>query len=132
MCNPIRIQRKRSKGYKTPPNTLYVGRPTKFGNPFLLQGDMIYVDAGHRRKILSKWVCFYQDGGHTIEEVVKLYRDMLLDLNSHEVEPEIKQRFKVMQDSITDLTGKNLSCFCSLSCRCINRIVKQIKIKQYE
>ena len=31
---PIRIQRKRTKGWKMPPNTVYVGRPTKYGNPF--------------------------------------------------------------------------------------------------
>jgi hypothetical protein len=33
---PKRIQRKRMKGWKMPPNTVYVGRPTKFGNPFLV------------------------------------------------------------------------------------------------
>jgi len=32
---PERIQRKRTKGWKMPPNTVYVGRPTKWGNPFL-------------------------------------------------------------------------------------------------
>lgn len=31
---PIRIQRKRSKGWKMPENTVYVGRPTKYGNGF--------------------------------------------------------------------------------------------------
>ena len=30
---PKRIQRKRSKGWRMPPNTVYVGRPTKWGNP---------------------------------------------------------------------------------------------------
>lgn len=29
---PKRIQRKRSKGWKMPPNTVYVGRPSIFGN----------------------------------------------------------------------------------------------------
>jgi hypothetical protein len=29
-----RIQRKRTKGWRMPPNTVYVGRPTKWGNPF--------------------------------------------------------------------------------------------------
>jgi len=29
-----RIQRKREKGWRMPPNTVYVGRPTKWGNPF--------------------------------------------------------------------------------------------------
>ena len=31
---PKRIQRKRTKGWRMPENTIYVGRPTKFGNPF--------------------------------------------------------------------------------------------------
>lgn len=31
---PTRIQRKRTKGWKMPPNTVYVGRPSKWGNPF--------------------------------------------------------------------------------------------------
>ncbi len=31
---PKRIQRKRTKGWKMPPNTVYVGRPSKWGNPF--------------------------------------------------------------------------------------------------
>jgi hypothetical protein len=29
-----RIQRKRTKGRKMPANTIYVGRPTKWGNPY--------------------------------------------------------------------------------------------------
>jgi hypothetical protein len=31
---PKRIQRKRTKGWRMPPNTIYVGRPGRFGNPF--------------------------------------------------------------------------------------------------
>ena len=31
---PQRIQRKRTKGWTMPDNTLYVGRPSKWGNPF--------------------------------------------------------------------------------------------------
>ena len=29
-----RIQRKRAKGWRQPPNTLFVGRPTRWGNPY--------------------------------------------------------------------------------------------------
>jgi len=32
-----RVQRKRTKGYKMPENTKYVGRPTKWGNPFRVE-----------------------------------------------------------------------------------------------
>jgi hypothetical protein len=35
---PKRIQRRRTKGWKMPPGTVYVGRPTKYGNPFKI-GD---------------------------------------------------------------------------------------------
>ena len=31
-----RIQRKRTKGWKMPANTVYVGRPTKWGNPYIV------------------------------------------------------------------------------------------------
>lgn len=31
---PVRIQRKRTKGWKMPDNAVYVGRPTGWGNPF--------------------------------------------------------------------------------------------------
>lgn len=31
---PERIQRKRVKGWKMPPGTIYVGRPTRWGNHF--------------------------------------------------------------------------------------------------
>lgn len=31
---PVRIQRKRTKGWKMPEGAVYVGRPTKWGNPF--------------------------------------------------------------------------------------------------
>lgn len=34
MSEPMRIQRKRTKGWKMPPNTIYVGRGSKWGNPF--------------------------------------------------------------------------------------------------
>ena len=36
---PKRIQRKRTKGWRMPHNTVYVGRPTKWGNPYRI-GDM--------------------------------------------------------------------------------------------
>ena len=31
---PTRVQLKRMKGWKLPPNTVVVSRPTKWGNPF--------------------------------------------------------------------------------------------------
>lgn len=33
-----RIQRRRSAGWRMPPGTIYVGRPTRFGNPYPVDG----------------------------------------------------------------------------------------------
>ena len=33
---PLRIQRKRTKGWKMPGGAVYAGRPTKWGNPFVI------------------------------------------------------------------------------------------------
>ena len=35
---PVRIQRRRTKGYRLPKDAVYVGRPSKWGNPFKI-GD---------------------------------------------------------------------------------------------
>lgn len=34
MSKPIRVQRKRTKGWRMPANTVYVGRPSIWGNPY--------------------------------------------------------------------------------------------------
>lgn len=34
MMKPKRIQRKRTRGWRMPKDTVYVGRPSKWGNPF--------------------------------------------------------------------------------------------------
>jgi Domain of unknown function (DUF4326) len=52
---PSRIQRRRSRGWRQPINAIYVGRPTKWGNPYR-------VGTGH----------------HTAEEAVILYRKDLI------------------------------------------------------
>jgi len=39
MSQPIRVQRKRVKGYKMPENTVSVTRPGKWGNPYAV-GDL--------------------------------------------------------------------------------------------
>lgn len=39
MSEPIRIQLSRKKGFKLPPNTVVVARPTKWGNPFKVEAD---------------------------------------------------------------------------------------------
>jgi hypothetical protein len=122
---PIRIQRKRTKGWKMPENTVYVGRPTKWGNPIRLNGDNIYINASHRRKILDPWVW------HTLgdaEDVVYLYEKLWdgtvftnFDLNY--LADQIKKL------DLSELNGKNLACFCPLDKPCHADILLELANK---
>jgi hypothetical protein len=58
MTKPKRIQRKRSKGWKMPPNTVYVGRPTKWGNPYSVAA------CGSREEAVNK----FRKGSGTINK----------------------------------------------------------------
>ena len=44
---PRRIQRRRTKGWRMPPNTVYVGRPTKWGNPYIIGTEITAEEAVH-------------------------------------------------------------------------------------
>jgi hypothetical protein len=53
---PIRIQRSRKKGWRMPENTVYVGRPTKWGNPYPVNGHFTFEQAVfHYRQFAEKW-----------------------------------------------------------------------------
>lgn len=116
-----RVQRKRTKGFKLPENTKCVNRGTKWGNPVKLVDGLVYIDASHRRKILSPWVVVCQG---TIDDVMKLYRMIvtndvprtgLYSKSSHDI-LEWANYFKKLD--LSELKGKNLACFCSLSAPC--------------
>ena len=89
---PIRIQRSR-KQKQTSPNGLpviYVGRPTKWGNPF---------------KVGEK-------GIPTREVAVALYKDWIEQKSSNKQKPPTQIQIK------HELAGKNLSCWCPLDGPC--------------
>ena len=45
---PRRVQLRRTKGWKMPPNTVSVARPTRWGNPYCVGAGMTAADAVHR------------------------------------------------------------------------------------
>ncbi len=88
-----RIQRKRTKGWKMPANTVYVGRPSKWGNPFLI----------HPAEICNK--CGQEiDSEMDAETAVRCF--------SHSLE------LRAMMPFISQLKGKNLACWCPLDQSC--------------
>lgn len=98
---PKRIQRKRTKGWKMPPNTVYVGRPTKWGNVTKV-GDKHYFDVGDR----------YEYRACTAAEAVYFFRN----------------HATVLGDSaaMEELRGKDLACWCPLDCSCHADVLLEI------
>lgn len=58
MKKPVRIQRKRTKGWKMPDNTVYVGRGSKWGNPYKV-GDQAR-DNKHAVELFKSLVAFFE------------------------------------------------------------------------
>lgn len=94
---PQRIQRKRARGWKMPENTVYVGRPTKWGNPVKVDnfGDGWYVRRGAH--ILGK----FKNEKAAMQHAVNCFQDIL-----DYMQPSDYAEF------IQPLQGKNLACWC--------------------
>jgi len=117
MSQPKRIQRKRTKGWKTPEDSVYVGRPSKWGNPLRIEGDMIYIDASYRRTVLSPWVYLCEG---TIEEAVELYKLIVINRisrhNKHFRTPQDIEYWAhqfMNREPEHELAGKDLVCWCA-------------------
>ena len=82
---PKRIQRKRTKGWRTPANAANVCRPGKFGNPFLVTEDRGAIECIGAFRI---WLTV--DG----------------------VDAGVPSKKKAILDNLDELKGKDLACFC--------------------
>ena len=125
-----RIQRKRTKGWKMPPNTIYVGRPTKWGNPFkigVLHNLTLYLLGSRKnKKGLIKDSHLIREGKFFIDRKLSLemYNNML-------VESFLKRAFNPMwRIELKNLKGKNLACWCPLSEPCHADILLKIANNQ--
>lgn len=86
---PERIQRKRTKGWRLPPGAVYVGRPTRYGNPFTIRIYLFTYPAATERE--------------AAEACVDDYRNYLACTNPADLEP---------------LRGKDLACWCAPGSPC--------------
>ena len=107
----MRIQRKRTKGWRMPENTVYVGRGTKFGNPFYV-ADKPTIGGG------SFFWCA------TNEDAVKSFCLGCLEHGgwSYPSHEEIKK----------ELAGKNLACNCPLDQQCHADLLLDVANKKGE
>lgn len=103
MTQPVRIQRRRTPGFDLQAasrainglEAIYVGRPTKWGNPFVVVRE-------HNRQRRKP-------GGAIVStpaEAVRAYRRFI----AHEV--------RIQEEAAQELRGKNLACWCPLDRPC--------------
>lgn len=59
--SPQRIQRKRTKGWRMPEGTVYVGRPTKWGNPFRVGGNSELGEVPNARTAVARYRSWMTD-----------------------------------------------------------------------
>jgi hypothetical protein len=88
---PKRIQRRRTKGWRMPEGAVYVGRPTKWGNPFVV-GEWDEVS----KQRLEAGQC------------VRLFRTYI----TQTAWPEL------VEHAIQELRGRDLACWCPLDQPC--------------
>jgi hypothetical protein len=93
MTTPIRIQLRRTRGWRMPPNTIKVARPSRWGNPYSLDTARKLMpnatDAERRRRC------------------VRAFSIWVTDMEDDE-----------LKEYLTPLRGKNLACFCALNEMC--------------
>lgn len=94
---PERIQLKRTKGWRKPPNTGVVARPSKWGNPFGWQ------------EARDEWGGSEADAKGAVAEI---YRDWLTMTEPERFPEELRGRRVAILASLSDLRGKNLACWC--------------------
>ena len=98
---PRRIQRKRSAGWRMPEGAVYVGRPTKWGNPFMPQRDSDYCPKA--QSMLLEWAA-------------DVYRDWL----------QLPEQAELVTAIRTELRGKDLACWCPVGQSCHADVLLEI------
>jgi len=94
--SPKRIQRKRTKGWRMPAGAVYVGRPTKWGNPYVVNA--------------------LQDAAKATDAYRWLLTTTYLHLDA--IRPAI--------EDLPELTGRDLACWCPLDQPCHADVLLEI------
>jgi hypothetical protein len=90
--SPKRIQRKRTKGWRMPQGAIYVGRPSKWGNPWAIDDPKI-----GRRPDDSPW---------DIDDLLRWYRGYVRAVEADH------------PGWLAPLRGHDLACWCPLDQPC--------------
>ena len=114
-CSPLRVQRRRSKGWKMPENTVSVCRPGKWGNPFRIGG---YFKVGGDATPLGRFIwmerCIWKSAD--IEDA--LATGFVLVKDQAQAVEMFERLMKHHPWKVDDLRGKNLACWCKPGTPC--------------
>ena len=97
MVMPTRIQLRRTKGWRKPPETVVVSRPTKWGNPFDWRVYRGSVEDPKLKATLAYF--FWITGEHDYGEAMQERRQWILE-------------------HLPELRGKSLACWCGVREAC--------------
>lgn len=125
---PLRIQRKRTKGWRMPDNTVCVSRPSIFGNPWCVGHNGLYLihtpDGRGEVRLPAAAI-----KSQTAADAVARFRAWL-DGSMHNWQymammPVEKWREELLH-RLPDLRGKNLACWCALDQPCHADVLLEI------
>lgn len=100
MRKPHRIQLRRTKDWRLPPNTVVVSRPSKWGNPFRIGGSGINTAAV------------------AVHEFERFWKRRL-----RKCTPNTRYRWR---RELREIRGKNLACWCPLDQPCHADVLLEI------
>jgi len=108
-----RIQRRRTKSWRMPEGAVYVGRPSRWGNPYRIRYDAPIVEE------CCQWACYEDEGClcagcMTPAKAVAVYREEVSTLGRVDEEGT---RYDLI-DWLLPLRGKDLVCWCPLDQPC--------------
>lgn len=134
----IRIQRKCTKGWKMPPNTLYVGRGSKWENPFRVvqyhdKKWAIKTDGSERYTtiLINNTHATYNTKEDATKDAIKCYALSLTPYTHDNGDNLIDFYLSIAQVEHISyyLKGKNLACWCGINEMCHADILLDIANK---
>lgn len=107
MTTPARIQRRRTKGWRKPENAIYVGRGSRWGNPFALAPA-----ASQRGGLLDAWAVEYRGRKLARWDTSAAARADAADRFARWIrDPDQAQ---LVEAARAELAGRDLMCWCPL------------------
>lgn len=105
MTGPRRIQRRRTAGWRMPEGAIYVGRPSRWGNPFTIESAL---DAG--------WA---EDQAGARKLAVECFEDVLhYGRAAYWWFAHGAEQIDWLREHVHELAGHDLACWCPLDQPC--------------